>query len=199
MRMRKPQIQPPANWRAPTTPAPTVNGERALQYVKEIVAFGARPIGSANHKKLENYIASHLKGDEVEDRRVRRGYAGGQASGAEHHREISGNEGWDHRDRRALRHELPAAEHGVCGSERWWIVDRDAAGAREPIAGQDAATDTASGWSGPMARKRSKNGPITDSVYGTRHLAAKWQKDGTIKKIKAFLLADMIGDCGSEH
>ncbi len=34
----------------------------------------------------------------------------------------------------------------------------------------------------------------TDSVYGTRHLADKWQKDGTLKKIKAFLLTDMIGD-----
>ena len=27
-----------------------------MQYVKEIVAFGPRPIGSANHKKVENYI-----------------------------------------------------------------------------------------------------------------------------------------------
>ena len=27
-----------------------------------------------------------------------------------------------------------------------------------------------------------------------RHLAEKWQADGTLKKIKAFLLADMIGD-----
>ncbi len=34
----------------------------------------------------------------------------------------------------------------------------------------------------------------SDSLYGTRHLAAKWSKDGTIPKIKAFLLADMIGD-----
>jgi glutaminyl-peptide cyclotransferase len=34
----------------------------------------------------------------------------------------------------------------------------------------------------------------TDSLYGTRHLAAKWSQDGTLKKIKAFLLADMIGD-----
>ena len=33
-----------------------------------------------------------------------------------------------------------------------------------------------------------------DSLYGTRHLAAKWSQDGTIGKIKAFLLADMIGD-----
>jgi glutaminyl-peptide cyclotransferase len=33
-----------------------------------------------------------------------------------------------------------------------------------------------------------------DNLYGTRHLAAKWYADGTLKKIKAFLLADMIGD-----
>jgi hypothetical protein len=34
----------------------------------------------------------------------------------------------------------------------------------------------------------------SDSLYGTRHLAAKWYADGTLAKIKAFLLADMIGD-----
>jgi len=33
-----------------------------------------------------------------------------------------------------------------------------------------------------------------DSLYGSRHLAAKWSQDGTIGKIKGFLLADMIGD-----
>jgi Zn-dependent M28 family amino/carboxypeptidase len=34
----------------------------------------------------------------------------------------------------------------------------------------------------------------SDSLYGTRHLAARWSQDGTLTKIKAFLLADMIGD-----
>ena len=34
----------------------------------------------------------------------------------------------------------------------------------------------------------------SDSLYGSRHLAAKWSQDGTLGKIKAFLLADMIGD-----
>ncbi len=34
----------------------------------------------------------------------------------------------------------------------------------------------------------------TDNDYGTRHLAARWSQDGTLAKIKAFLLADMIGD-----
>ena len=33
-----------------------------------------------------------------------------------------------------------------------------------------------------------------DSLYGTRHLAAKWYSDGTDRRIKAFLVADMLGD-----
>ncbi len=34
----------------------------------------------------------------------------------------------------------------------------------------------------------------SDSLYGSRHLAAKWSANGTLPKIKAFLLADMVGD-----
>ena len=34
----------------------------------------------------------------------------------------------------------------------------------------------------------------SDSTYGSRHLAAKWGRDGTLGQIRAFLLADMIGD-----
>jgi Zn-dependent M28 family amino/carboxypeptidase len=34
----------------------------------------------------------------------------------------------------------------------------------------------------------------SDSTYGSRHLAAKWGRDGTLSRIKAFILADMIGD-----
>ena len=34
----------------------------------------------------------------------------------------------------------------------------------------------------------------TDNTYGSRHLAAKWGQDGTLKRIKAFMLADMLGD-----
>jgi glutaminyl-peptide cyclotransferase len=39
-----------------------------------------------------------------------------------------------------------------------------------------------------------KEWSASDSLYGTRHLAAKWSGDGTLKKIKAFIVADMIGD-----
>jgi Zn-dependent M28 family amino/carboxypeptidase len=34
----------------------------------------------------------------------------------------------------------------------------------------------------------------TDGVYGSRHLAAKWSRDGTLQRIKALINIDMIGD-----
>ena len=34
----------------------------------------------------------------------------------------------------------------------------------------------------------------SDSTYGTKHLAAKWGRDGTLGRIKAFMVADMIGN-----
>lgn len=34
----------------------------------------------------------------------------------------------------------------------------------------------------------------TDSLYGSRHLAAKWAADGTSRRLKALINVDMIGD-----
>src|ERR1700716_339788 len=45
---------------------PSFNSARAMQYVREIVSFGPRPIGSANHRKVEEYIVAHLAGNTVE-------------------------------------------------------------------------------------------------------------------------------------
>ncbi len=39
----------------------------------------------------------------------------------------------------------------------------------------------------------SGNWNASDQLYGTRHIAAKWSGDGTLKRIKAFIVADMIG------
>jgi Zn-dependent M28 family amino/carboxypeptidase len=39
-----------------------------------------------------------------------------------------------------------------------------------------------------------QNWSASDSLYGSRHLAAKWDSNGTLKRIKAFILLDMVGD-----
>ena len=51
------ELDPPAN--APA--APKVDGKRALQLTSDFVAIGPRGLGSAGHKKAEDFIAEKLK------------------------------------------------------------------------------------------------------------------------------------------
>ena len=44
-----------------------IDPQRCWGYVKQFVAIGSRPLGSAGHKKAEDFIHAHLKGDQVED------------------------------------------------------------------------------------------------------------------------------------
>jgi glutaminyl-peptide cyclotransferase len=174
-------------------PPPEFDSERAMKYVKEIVAFGPRPLGSANHKKVEDYIALRLKGDTVEDdsftadtpegkfpvHNIIAKFAGtkdGIVLVASHYdtnyplRNTSYVGANDGASSSALLLEMANQVRGkkLDGYSVWLIWDD--------------AEEAMRTWSD------------TDSLYGIRHLAQKWQDDGTLKKIKAFLLADMIGD-----
>jgi glutaminyl-peptide cyclotransferase len=177
-----------------STPAMAFDENRAMRYLKEIVALGPRPIGSANHKKVEDYIHAHLKGDTVEDdnftidtsegkfpvHNIIAKYPGtrdGIIVIASHYETnwplknttyIGANDG---ASSSALLLEIAAQLHGQPrqGYTVWLLWD-------------DAEESMRLPWYDP------------ESLYGVRHLADKWQADGTLKKIKAFLLEDMIGD-----
>jgi glutaminyl-peptide cyclotransferase len=178
-------------------PAPTIDSNRAMKYVKEIVAYGPRPLGSANHKKVEDYLLTHLKGDAVENdiftadtpegkfpvHNIVAKFPGtkdGIVVIASHYdtnyplRNTSYVGANDGGSSSALLLELA---NQLRGKQRQgysiWLVWDDAEEAIKP--------DTVMPFD-------------QDSLYGITHLAEKWQADGTLKKIKAFLLADMIGD-----
>ena len=177
-----------------TSPPPTFNSARAMQYVREIVALGPRPIGSANHKKVEDYIHAHLKGDVVEDdaftinttegtfpvRNIIAKYPGtrdGIIVIASHYdtnyplRDTAYVGANDGASSSALLLEIANQLRGkkLNGYSVWLLWD-------------DAEESMRLPWYDPEA------------LYGVRHIAQQWQDDGTIKKIKAFLLEDMIGD-----
>jgi hypothetical protein len=184
-------------------PPPTFDGDRAMQYLKDVVKFGPRPVGSANHKKVEDYIDSRLKGDQVEDdiftadtpegkfpvhNIIARfpGTKDGIIVIASHYdtnyplRKTSYVGANDGGSSSALLLELanqlrgrPRAGYSV------WLVWDDAEEAMKP--------DGSGGLPEEMPF-------MDDSLYGITHLAEKWQGDGTLKRVKAFLLADMIGD-----
>jgi Zn-dependent M28 family amino/carboxypeptidase len=173
---------------------PAFNASRAMEYVKEIVAFGPRPLGSEGHKKTENYILAHLKADQVERDDF----------------EITTHEG------RFPVHNLiakfPGKKDGIIViashyDTNWPLRSVNYVGANDggsssalllEIANQlrGKKRDGYSVWLLWDDAEESMKLPWDDaeSLYGVKHLADKWQADGTLKNIKAFLLEDMIGD-----
>ncbi|MBO0912654.1 MAG: M28 family peptidase [Acidobacteria bacterium] len=173
---------------------PAFDSNRAMHYVKEIAAFGPRPIGSANHRKVENYILSHLKGDEVDEDEF----------------EIHSGEGTF--PVRNIVAKFPGTRDGIIViashyDTNWPLRNTSYIGANDGASSSALLLEIANQLRG---RKRSGYSvwllwddaeesmklPWYDpeALYGVRHLAQKWQDDGTIKKLKAFLLEDMIGD-----
>jgi glutaminyl-peptide cyclotransferase len=195
----QPSTAVPAAADASTNPAdlgppPAFNSARAMQYVKEIVAFGPRPIGSANHKKVEDYIHAHLKGDQVEDDAFT----------------IDTSEGKF--PVRNIIAKYPGTREGIIViashyDTNYPLRDTNYVGANDGASSSALLLEMANQLRGKKLdgysvwllwddAEEAIKLPWTDtnSVYGVRHLAQKWQDDGTIKNIKAFILEDMIGD-----
>jgi glutaminyl-peptide cyclotransferase len=173
--------------------AETFNAARAMEYTREVTAFGARPIGSPNHKKLENYILAHLKKDHVEEDAFISSTPEGKFPVRNIIAKFPGTrEGIivvaGHYDTN-----YPLRNTGYVGANDGGSSTAILLELANQLRGQKR--DGYSVWlfftDGEEAVKEWSD---TDSLYGSRHLADKWQKDGTIKNIKAFLLADMIGD-----
>jgi glutaminyl-peptide cyclotransferase len=172
---------------------PAIDGNRVMQYTKEIVAFGPRPIGSANHNKVEEYIVSHLKGDWVEDDFFTADTPAGKFPG---HNIIA---------------KFPGTRDGVIViashyDTNYPLRNTSYVGANDGASSSALLLEFANQLRGKTlegysvwllwddAEEAVQAWSDTDSLYGVRHLAEKWEKDGTIKKIRAFLLEDMIGD-----
>ena len=177
-----------------SSPPPSFNANRAMQYVKEIVAFGPRPIGSENHKKVESYILAHLKGDDVEQDAF----------------EVHPTEGTF--PVRNIIAKFPGTRDGIIViashyDTNWPLRNTSYVGANDGASSSALLLEIANQLRGKKLNgysvwllwddaEESMKLPWDDpeSLYGVRHVAQKWQDDGTLKKIKAFILEDMIGD-----
>jgi len=184
---------------APTdnAPLPHIDSKRAFQYTREVTAFGPRYMGSENHKKLERYIVDHLKGDQVEDD----SFTADTVEGKFPVRNIIAK--------------FPGTKDGVIvilghydtvyPLRNSGFVGANDGGSSTAIllefanqlrgGGSGKKRDGYSVWlvwtDGEEAVQKWTD---TDSLYGARHLAEKWENDGTLKKIKALMVMDMIGD-----
>ena len=181
-----PQI-PPADSR----PLPQIDAKRAFEYTREVTAFGPRYIGSENHKKLENYILNHLKGDQVEED----AFTADTVEGKFPVRNIIAK--------------FPGKKDGIIVvlghyDTNYPLRNTGYVGANDGGSSTAILLEYANQFRGKTrdgysvwlvwtdAEEAVRQWSDTDSVYGTRHLAEKWEKDGTLKKIKALFVMDMI-------
>jgi glutaminyl-peptide cyclotransferase len=177
----------------PKGPLPAINAARAFQYTKEVTGFGPRPIGSANHKKLENYIYAHLKGDEVVDDVFTADTPEGKFPA------------------RNIIAKYPGTRDGIIVIAGHYdtpynLRSTPFVGANDGGSSTGILLEFANQFRGKKrdgysvwlvwtdAEEAVRQWSATDSLYGTRHLADLWQKNGTLGKIKSYLLVDMIGD-----
>lgn len=175
------------------------NGAKALEYARQFVSIGPRWPTSPNHLKAEAFLRSHFQHDSLEEDTFTALTPIGPV------------------DMRNFIVRFPGKKDGTIVlathyETNYWLKNTTFVGANDgaattglllAIADQlRAATaggkklDGYSVWLLFDDGEESINSNWTDSdsLYGTRHLAAKWGRDGTLGRIKAFILADMIGD-----
>jgi Zn-dependent M28 family amino/carboxypeptidase len=181
--------------------AATFSGSSALEFTRRAVEFGPRPPGSAAIRQLQGYILGQLKGCKcqvTEDNFTARTPRGeiamkniiarfpGKVRGAAKDATAQAIVITGHYDTKFFpKGRFVGASDG--GSSTGLLLEMARIYAGEPrvddlylvwFDGEEAFGE----WS------------ETDSLYGSRHLADLWRKDGTLRRIKALINVDMIGD-----
>jgi glutaminyl-peptide cyclotransferase len=173
------------------SPLPHIDAKRAFEYTRQVTAFGPRYMGNEAHKKLERYILDHLKQDQVENDDFIADTVEGKFPV---HNIIAKFPGKKDGIIAILGHydtNYPLRNIGYVGAD-----DGGSSTAILLEFANQLRGKTREGYSVWLVwtdgEEAVKNWSDTDSLYGTRHLAEKWEKDGTLKKIKALMVMDMI-------
>lgn len=169
-----------------------VSGASALELTRQVVEFGPRPPGSAASRKLQAFIAQKLKEygwQVIEDpftaqtpagRIAMKNIIGFKRGSGPEALAVSG-----HYDTKRFPFRFVGANDA--GSSTGLLLELARAMKDENFKdsiylvfhdGEEAFGE----WSD------------LDSLYGSRHLAAKWRADGTLSRLKALINIDMIGD-----
>jgi glutaminyl-peptide cyclotransferase len=178
-------------------PLPQIDAKRAFQYTREVAAFGERYMGNQNHKRLEHYILDHVKGDDVEDDAFTADTVEGKFPVRNIIAKFPGTKDGiivilGHYDTNyPLRNTGYVGANDGGSSTAILLEFANQLRSRPPNQKRDGYSVWLVWTDGEEAVKTWSD---TDSLYGTRHLAEKWEKDGTLKKIKALMVMDMIAD-----
>jgi Zn-dependent M28 family amino/carboxypeptidase len=175
------------------------NGAKAMEYTRQFVAIGPRWPTSPGHVRAEEFLRNAFKHDQLEEDAFTANTPIGPVP------------------MRNFIVRFPGKKDGVIVlathyETNYWLRNINFVGANDggsttgllmaiadqlrPQIANGKKLEGYSVWLLFDDGEESFNPTWTDadSTYGTRHIAAKWGRDGTLAKIKAFILADMIGD-----
>jgi glutaminyl-peptide cyclotransferase len=174
--------------------AANFSGTSALKYTRDAVALGPRPSGSEANKKLQNYILAAIRQDEcqVMEDPFTASTPKGPIAMDNIIAKFPGKSGkaiviTGHFDTKLFPgRKFVGANDG--GSSTGLLLEMAHA-----LAHQTRVDDVYLVWfDGEEAVREKWEGD--DNLYGSRHLAEKWRKDGTLARVKALINVDMIGD-----
>jgi Zn-dependent M28 family amino/carboxypeptidase len=174
------------------------NGEKAYDYASQFVAIGPRWPTSQNHAKAEEFLRDHFRHDQLEEDAFTANTPIGPV---------------------AMRNfivRFPGKKNGVIVlathyETNYWLRNINFVGANDGGSTTGLLLAIADRLRAETLRGKQLDGysvwlvffdgeeaiqswSDSDSTYGSRHLAARWGGDGTLGRIKAFILTDMIGD-----
>ena len=170
------------------------SGTAALDFTRRAVEFGPRPPGSEANRKLQGYIIAQLKmsGAEIIEDAFTAQTPKGPIAMKNIIAKFPGKSGraiaiTGHFDTKLFpgRNFVGASDGG---SSTGFLLELARAMAHQPrtddlylvfFDGEEAIREE---WVDP------------DNLYGSRHLADRWRKDGTLTRLKALINIDMIGD-----
>jgi glutaminyl-peptide cyclotransferase len=169
-----------------------IDSKRAIQYVGEIIAFGRRAPGSPGMAKQQAYLRAKLKGDNLEEDSFKVKTPVGEFQFTNFIAKFPGSTNEviviaSHYDTPYALKNFVGANDGGSSSALLLELANQFRGKKRTgpaiwLVWLDGEESVFEKWSDP------------DSLYGSRQLAEKWKQDGTAKKVKAFILTDMIGD-----
>ena len=175
------------------------DGQKAYEYARQFAGIGPRWCTGAGHAKAENFLRAHFHGDAVEEDAFTANTPIGPVP------------------MRNFIVRYPGKKPGAIVlathyETNYWLKNINFVGANDGAAttgllmaigdklrAQTAGGRKLDGYSVWLVFDDGEESILSawtdsDSLYGTRHLASKWARASVLPQIKAFILADMIGD-----
>jgi Zn-dependent M28 family amino/carboxypeptidase len=169
------------------------SGARALEYTRQAVAFGPRPPGSPEIRKMQAWMVGQLKQfkcEVIEDAFTAKTPKGPVAMKniIARFRGTSGRAVVfsGHYDTKYFANmKFVGADDG--GSSAGFLLEM-----ARTLSGRSRKDDVYLVWFD--GEEAFGEWSATDSLYGSRHLAEKWANEGFLGRIRALINVDMIGD-----